>query len=496
MLTEMQSIEANRTWEICDLPRNQKAIGLKWVFKVKKDPEGNIVKHKARLVAKGYAQRQGVDFDEVFAPVARIETVRVLLALAAQGGLEVHHMDVKSAFLNGDLTETVFVQQPPGFIIGKGDKVLKSRKALYGLRQAPRAWNAKLDKEMMALGFERSKLEHAVYRRSSKNSFLVVGVYVDDLIISGPSVSDIKQFKAEMKRKFSMSDLGLLSYYLGIEVKQGAGGITLSQGAYAVKILEGAGMMNCNPCETPMEPRLKLCKYKEGEAVDLTAYRSIIGSLRYLVNTRPDLAFSVGVVSRHMEAPGKQQWAAVKHILRYLKGTINYGCKYERGTELKPMLLGYSDSDFAGDVEDRKSTTGVVYFLGNSLVTWASQKQKIVALSSCEAEYVAAAAAAACQGVWLSRLIADMMGTKETPVKLLMDNMSAIALSRNPVHHDRSKHIDTKYHFIRECIEAGKVEVEHVGTAGQLADIFTKSLGRIKFVEQRSALGVVPVQQV
>jgi hypothetical protein len=244
-----------------------------------------------------------------------------------------------------------------------------------------------------------------------------------------------------------------------------------------------------------MEPRLKLYKGKEGEVVEPTAYRSIIGSLRYIVNTRPDLAYSVGVVSRYMEAPRKAHWVAVKRILRYLKGTIGYDCKYERGTGLKPILFGYSDSDFAGDAEDRKSTTGVVYFLGGSLVTWASQKQKIVALSSCEAEYVAAAAAA-CQGVWLSRLIADVLGTKEMPVKLLMDNMSAIALSRNPVHHDRSKHIDTKYHFIRECIGEGKVEVEHVGTAEQLADIFTKSLERVKFVELRSALGVVEVQQV
>ena len=228
MQEEMQAIENNKTWDVADLPAKQKAIGLKWVFKVKKDPTGNIVKHKARLVAKGYAQRQGVDFDEVFAPVARIETVRVLLALAAQGGWEVHHMDVKSAFLNGDLTETVFVQQPPGFIVGNGDKVLKLRKALYGLKQAPRAWNSKLDKELVALGFVRSKLEHAVYKRSNKNSFLIVGVYVDDLIISGPNADDITQFKQEMRKKFSMSDLGLLSYYLGIEVKQGDGGITLS----------------------------------------------------------------------------------------------------------------------------------------------------------------------------------------------------------------------------------------------------------------------------
>jgi len=404
-------------------------------------------------------------------------------------------MDVKSAFLNGDLSETVYVQQPPGFVVGKGDKVLRLRKALYGLKQAPRAWNAKLDKELLALGFVRSKLDHAVYRRSSKSSFLLVGVYVDDLIISGPDVQDIKMLKSEMKKKFSMSDLGFLSYYLGIEVKQDGNGITLCQSSYAAKILEGAGMRNCNSCGTPMECRLKLSKLKSGDPINPTEYRSIIGSLRYIVNTRPDLAFAVGVVSRYMEAPGKEHWAAVKHILRYLKGTMGYGCKYERGAELKPILVGYSDSDYAGDPEDRKSTTGIGYFLGSSLVTWASQKQRIVALSSCEAEYVAAAAAA-CQGIWLNRLIADMLGTKEMTVKLLMDNMSAIALSKNPVHHDRSKHIDTRYHFLRECIEEGKVEVDHVGTAEQLADLFTKSLGRVKFVELRSALGVVEVHQV
>jgi hypothetical protein len=194
-----------------------------------------------------------------------------------------------------------------------------------------------------------------------------------------------------------------------------------------------------------------------------------------------------------MEAPTKAHWGAVKQILRYLKGTIDYGCRYSKGTELKPVLLGFSDSDFAGDIQDRKSTTGIVYFLGGNLITWASQKQKIVTLSSCEAEYVAAAAA--CQGVWLSRLIGDLLGTKEAPVKLFMDNKSAIALSKNPVHHDRSKHIDTKFHFIRECVEEGKVEVEHVGTTDQLADIFTKALARARFQEMRRAIGVDRVHQ-
>ena len=330
-------------------------------------------------------------------------------------------MDVKSAFLNGDLTETVFVQQPPGFSMGSRGSVLKLKKALYGLKKAPRAWNVKLDRELVALGFQKSKLEHAVYRRSNRKSFLLVGVYVDNLVISGPSVDEIKHFKQEMQKKFSMSDLGLLSYYLGIEVQQTSKGITLCQSGYTAKILESMGMSSCNSCATPMEVRLKLSKTKEGEeVVEATAYRSVIGSLRYLVNTRPDIAFSVGVVSRYMEAPGKEHWAAIKHILRYLKGTVGLGCNYERGADLKPFLMGYSDSDFAGDVEDRKSTTGTAYFLRKSLVTWASQKQKIVTLSSCEAEYVAGAAAA-CQGIWFSRLVGDLMGTKEAPVKLLMD---------------------------------------------------------------------------
>jgi len=218
-MTEMNSIQSNKTWELSMLPAGHKAIGLKWVFKVKKDPDGNIIKHKARLVAKGYAQREGVDFEEVFAPVARIETVRLLIALAAQKGWQVHHMDVKSAFLNGDLMEEVYVQQPPGFVVeGGSGKVLKLNKALYGLRQAPRAWNAKLDSELIKLGFERNPLEHAVYRRKHNDGFLLVGVYVDDLIITGPSKANIEAFKKEMMKSFSMSDLGLLSYYLGIQV--------------------------------------------------------------------------------------------------------------------------------------------------------------------------------------------------------------------------------------------------------------------------------------
>jgi hypothetical protein len=285
--------------------------------------------------------------------------------------------------------------------------------------------------------------------------------------------------------------LGLLKYYLGLEVNQGEEGITVCQRAYAAKILQTAGLSDCNPSETPMESRLKLSKTSSAPLVDATHYRSIVGSLRYLVNSRPDLAFSVGYVSRFMEAPTTEHLTAVKRILRYVAGTLHYGCFYKR--EKEASLVGYSDSDLAGDVDTRKSTSGIFFFLGNNVITWQSQKQKVVALSSCEAEYIAATTAA-CQGVWLARLLAELKGRKPATINLKIDSQSAIQLSKNPVFHDRSKHIDTRYHFIRDCIEENRVTLEFIGTKDQLADILTKALGREQFCELRSRLGVIDVQ--
>ena len=248
-------------------------------------------------------------------------------------------------------------------------------------------------------------------------------------------------------------------------------------------------MRGCNPADTPMQNRLKLGKTGAGEPLDATRYRSIVGSLRYLCSTIPDISLSVGMVSRYLEAPAEAHWVAVKKILRYVSGTLNHGCCYKQGGAAAPEVISYSDSDHAGDLDDRRSTTGVVFFLNSSPITWTSHKQKVVAVSSCEAEYMAAATAA-CQGVWLCRLLGGLTGDTPTRAKLRVDNKSAIALSKNPVHHDRSKHIDIRYHFIRECIEDGKVDVDHVGTDGQLADFLTKARGRIKFVEMRQKVGV------
>jgi hypothetical protein len=494
MKEEMASIEQNGTWRLTELPQGHRPIGLKWVFKVKRDEAGAIVKHKARLVAKGYVQREGVDFDEVFAPVARMESIRMLLAVAAQEGWLVHHMDVKSAFLNGELKEEVYVRQPPGFTAaGHEGKVLKLYKALYGLRQAPRAWNVKLDGSLLKLGFTRCASEHGMYTRGGGPTRVVVGVYVDDLIITGANPADVGAFKEEMRRLFRMSDLGLLSYYLGIEVKQGTRSVTLGQSAYAKKLLEKAGMGACNPCSTPMEVRLKLMTKSTTPEVDATMYRSLVGSLRYLVHTRPDITFAVGYVSRFMEKPRQEHLAAVKHLLRYIAGTVDYGIVYPKLLNGDNRLTGYSDSDWGGDADERRSTAGVIFFLGHMPVTWQSQKQKSVALSTCEAEYVAGAMGA-CQAIWLIQVLSDITGKPAQQPVLKMDNQSAIALSKNPVLHDRSKHIDTKYHFIRDCVNSGKISVEYASTQEQLADILTKALGRVQFCELRDKVGVVKLK--
>ncbi|KAI3739728.1 hypothetical protein L2E82_30139 [Cichorium intybus] len=291
-----------------------------------------------------------------------------------------------------------------------------------------------------------------------------------------------------MNAKFEMSDLGLLTYYLGIEVCQHEGKITLKQEAYAKNLLSKTRMLDCNPTKSPMEHKLKLRKDEEGESVNPTEYRSLVGGLRYLTHTRPDISFAVGIVSRFMEKPMMKHLQAVKAILRYVKGTLDFGLTYVKG-EKEVKIVGFTDSDLANDINDRKSTGGMAFYVNENLITWASQKQKCVALSSCEAEFMAATLAA-CQGVWLRRLLSEITGQKVPPVVLSVDNRSALDLMKNPVFHGRSKHIDIRFHFIRECVENGEIIVKHVSSDEQKADILTKPLGRVKHEKMRNLLGI------
>jgi hypothetical protein len=294
-----------------------------------------------------------------------------------------------------------------------------------------------------------------------------------------------------MKRVFLMSDLRLLSFYLGIEVRQDAGGITLMHAHYVKKILEMAGMADCKVVAMPMEERLRLSRDSTVEEVDATLYRRIVGSLRYLIHTRPDLTYTVGYVSRFLERPTEEHFQAVKKILRYIVGTLQYGLRYGRRTGTT-RLVGYCDSDLADDIDTRKSTTGALFFLGKSLVSWQSLKQRVVALSSCEAEYIVTTTTAT-QAIWMARLLGELLGREPKVVELKVDNKSALALARNPVFHECSKHIDLRYYFIQNYLAEGTVSATYINTVDQLADILTKALARVKFQGLRARIGMVQI---
>jgi len=339
------------------------------VFKTKLNLNGYINKHKARLVAKGYRQKEGEDFTEVYAPVSRLETVRLIISLAAQNNWKLFQMDVKSAFLNGVLNEEVYVDQPPGFVKkGEENKVYKLKKALYGLKQSPRAWYNRINSYFAKCGFQKCPYEHTLYiKDNSEGSFMVVSLYVDDLIFTGNDVKMLNEFKYSMMAEFEMTDLGELHHFLGIEVLQSKKGIFISQESYAKEVLKRFKMENANPVSTPCIPGLKLCKEGEGKLVDSTMFRSLVGNLMYLTSTRPDIMYAVSLVSRFMEKPYSNHWEAAKKVLRYVRGIIDYEIFYK--ADVMVNLIGYTDSDLAGSVDDSKSTSGYVFNLGTGAIS-------------------------------------------------------------------------------------------------------------------------------
>ena len=288
----------------------------------------------------------------------------------------------------------------------------------------------------------------------------------------------ILDFRSTMTQEFEMTDLGLMKYFLGLEVRQEETGIFVSQEAYAKEILKKYKMAHCNPVSTPMEPGLKLSKFDGGERVDASKYRSLVGSLRYLTCTRPDISLSVGIVSRFMEEPVYSHWKALKRILRYIQGTVSLGLFYSNMEDYK--LIGYSDSDWCGDLDDRKSTSGYVFFMGNTAFAWLSKKQPIVTLLTCEAKYVAASWCV-CHAIWLRNLLGELEQQQLGATEIRVDNKSAIELAKNPVNHERSKHIDIRFHFIRDHVKEGSVKLVHVASRDQVADIFTKPLPMVLF---------------
>eukprot|EP00268_Persea_americana_P008044 TRINITY_DN13089_c0_g1_i1.p1 TRINITY_DN13089_c0_g1~~TRINITY_DN13089_c0_g1_i1.p1 ORF type:complete len:530 (+),score=94.20 TRINITY_DN13089_c0_g1_i1:90-1592(+) len=498
MDADIASIEKNNTWELTDLPRGQKTIGVKWVFKTKLNEKGEIDKHKARLVAKGYKQEFGVDYKEVFAPVARLDTIRLVVSMAAQNSWPIFQLDVKSAFLHGDLQEQVYIEQPPGYVQqGNEEKVYRLNKALYGLKQAPKAWYSRIDAYFAKEGFHKCPYEHTLFTKiGDRGKFLIVCLYVDDLIYTGNDKAMIDAFKQSMMNEFDMSDLGLMHYFLGIEVAQTAAGVFISQKKYAQMILDIFEMKNCNSVATPTEYGLKLLKNPGGKKIDSTFYKQIVGSLMYLTATRPDIMHAVSLISRYTESPTEFHLLAAKRILRYLKGTIDFGIWYKKGGKsAPPSLIGFTDSDYAGDLDDRKSTSGYVFMIGAGAVSWSSKKQQIVTLSTTEAEFVAAISCA-CQAIWLKRMLEELHCCQEGSIPVFCDNSSAIKLSKNPVFHGRSKHIDVRYHFLRDLCTDGVIDMIYCRSEDQVADILTKPLKLPVFVKLRELLGVCSLKDI
>lgn len=486
---EFEAIERNGTWELTTLLAGAKRIGVKWIFKTKYNEKGEVENHKARLVAKRYSQQWGVDFTEVFAPVARWDTIRTILTLATLRGWNVFQLDVKSAFLHGELSETVFVDQPQGYQKrGEEHKVYRLKNALYGLRQAPRAWYNRIESYFLKEGFEKCPSEHTLFVKSgAKTDMLIISLYVDDLIFTGNNETMFSDFKESMKKEFDMTNLGRMSYFLGVEVVQNSSGIFVSQSKYTKEILERFGMDNSKPVDNPVVPGYKLSKKGDGVEVDATTYKQMVGSLMYLTATRSDLMYAVCLISRYMEKPTDVHLQAAKRILRYLKGTADLGIFYKKN--VSDELIAYADSDYAGDVDDRKSASGYVFLLGTGAISWSSKKQPVVTLSTTEAEFFAAASCA-CQGVWLRRIIGNLGHSQDGCTTIFCDNTSTIKLSKNPIMHERSKHIDVRFHFLRELAKDGVIELVYYSTRDQVSDILTKPLKVDTFLKLRSLLGL------
>ncbi|CAL9017123.1 unnamed protein product [Prunus brigantina] len=454
MEAELEMIEKNDTWKLIERPFAKPVIGVKWVYKTKLNLDGTVQKNKARLVAKGYSQKP----------------------------------DVKSAFLNGVLKEEVYVDQPQGFVKKDEEtKVYKLHKALYGLKQAPRAWYDEIDAYFNKAGFKKSPSEATLYVKAEGSDVLIVSLYVDDIVYTGSSSQMIEEFRRDMMEHYEMTDLGVLHHFLGMGVIQSKQSIFLHQKKYGQKLVEKFGLKDCKIVATPLAMNEKLSKNDGSEAADEGEYRQIVGSLLYLTATRPDIMFAASLLARFMHNPTKKHMGTARRVLRYIQGTIDFGIVFEKGKET--TLIGYCDSDWAGSEDDMRSTSGYAFTMGSGVFSWASIKQNTVALSTAEAEYISAAEATS-QAKWLRFVLEDFGEEQIEGTQIMCDNTSAIAMAKNPVFHQKSRHINRKFHFIREAIQAKEIELVYCRTEEQIADILTKALPKDRFAYLRELLGV------
>lgn len=476
MDTEHTALIKNQTWHLVPPQKGKNIIDCKWVFKIKRKPDGSIDRYKARLVAKGFKQRYGIDYEDTFSPVVKAATIRLVLSIAVSYRWTLRQLDVQNAFLHGYLEEEVFMRQPPGYEdTSRPHYICKLDKALYGLKQAPRAWFSRLSTKLQDLGFKPSKADTSLFYFNKSGVTIFLLVYVDDIIVASSSPKATAALLKNLNDEFALKDLGDLHYFLGIEVSKVQDGILLTQEKYASDLLKRVGMENCKPVNTPLSPSEKLSAY-DGEllgASDSTRYRSIVGALQYLTLTRPDISFAVNKVCQYLHKPTTLHWTVVKRILRYLRNTVGIGLKIQRS--LSMLVSAFSDADWAGCSDDRRSTGGFAVFLGSNLISWSAKKQATVSRSSTEAEYKAMANATA-EVMWVQTLLEELGVKAPKAARLWCDNLGATYLSANPVFHARTKHIEIDFHFVRERVAQGLLQVRFVSTGDQVADGFTKAL--------------------
>ncbi|GJS63749.1 ribonuclease H-like domain-containing protein [Tanacetum coccineum] len=454
----------NKTWTLVPRPPDTNIVRCMWLFRHKYLADGTLSRYKARLVANGSTQLEGVDVDETFSPVVKPGTIRTVMSLAASRHWPIHQLDVKNAFLRGiflRLSICISLQDFETLLI----LIIRCDSSLF------------------------------IYRKGIDTAYLLL--YVDDIVLTasskgllqqiiGSSKGLLQQIIGSLHQEFAMTDLGPLNYFLGISITRDSSGLFLSQKKYAIEILEKAHMVSCNPSRTPVDTESKLGV--DGDPVsDPTLYRSLAGSLQYLTFTRPDISYAVQQVCLHMHDPREPHLSALKRILRYVQGTLNYGLQLFSSSTTD--LVAYSDADWAGCPTTRRSTSGYCVFLGNNLLSWSAKRQPTLSRSSAEAEYrgVANAVAETC---WLRNLLRELHTPLSSATLVYCDNVSAVYLSSNPVQHQRTKHIEIDIHFVRDLVAAGQVRVLHVPSRYQFADIFTKGLPSALFEEFRTSLSV------
>ena len=499
MKSEIGSMYENEVWTLTDLPDDRRAIENKWIFKKKTDADGNVTIYKARLVAKGYRQVQGVDYDETFSPVAKLKSVRIMLAIAAYYDYEIWQMDVKTAFLNGFLKEELYMMQPEGFVDPKNaNKVCKLQRSIYGLVQASRSWNIRFDEMIKAFGFTQTYGEACVYKKVSGSSVAFLILYVDDILLMGNDIEFLESIKAYLNKCFSMKDLGEAAYILGIKIYRDRSRrlIGLSQSTYLDKILKKFNMDQSKKGFLPVLQGVQLSTAQcpttaeDIEKMSVIPYASAIGSIMYaMLCTRPDVNLAVSLVGRYQSNPGMEHWTAVKNILKYLKRTKDMFLVYAGDEEL--VVKGYVDASFDTDLDDSKSQTGYVYILNGGAVSWCSCKQSVVAGSTCEAEYMAASEAAH-EAIWVKEFITDLgvIPNASGPIKLFCDNTGAIALAKEPRFHKKTRHIKRRFNSIRESVQNGDIDICKVHTDLNVADPLTKPLPRAKHDQHQNSMGV------